>query len=62
MASILGVLFSGLMVAIFIGAVTEYFARRRFRVENFERLRRELRDDPKLLVVKQKLAPVHTLP
>jgi hypothetical protein len=51
------ILFSGLMAVIVVGLITEYFARRRFRVENFERLRRELKDDPQLLAVKQKLAP-----
>jgi hypothetical protein len=49
--------FSSLLAAIVVGVITEYFARRRFRVEKFERLRRELRDDPRLLAVKEKLAP-----
>ena len=57
MESILRILFSGLMAALVVGVIAEHFARRRFRVENFERLRRELRDDPQLLAVKQKLAP-----
>jgi hypothetical protein len=57
MESIVSILFSGLIAAVVVGLISEYFARRRFRVENFERLRRELRDDSQLLVVKQKLAP-----
>lgn len=51
------VLFSGLLAAVVVAVIAESFARRRFRIENFERLRRELQDDPQLLAVKQKLAP-----
>ena len=57
MESILGILFSGAMAALVVGLVAEHFARRRFRIENFERLRRELQDEPQLRAVKQKLAP-----
>src|ERR1017187_2622074 len=57
MESILDILFSGAVAAVVVATITEHFARRRFRIENFERLRRELRDDPQLLAVKQKLAP-----
>lgn len=57
MEAILSILFSGLIAAIVVGLITEHFARRRFRIENFERLRWELRDDQQLLAVKQKLAP-----
>jgi hypothetical protein len=57
METILNVLFSGAVAACVVAAIAEYFARRRFRIDNFERLRREIQDNPKLLAVKQKLAP-----
>jgi hypothetical protein len=57
METILNVLFSGTVAACVVTAIAEHFARRRFRIDNFERLRRELQDNPKLLAVKQLLAP-----
>jgi hypothetical protein len=53
--TLLSFLSNGAFAAVAVGAVTLYYSHRRFGVENFERLRRELRDDPQLRTIKDKL-------